>query len=168
MFFKPSPDGIFIAQNFFPHERHSMDIPTMIQTARTCARLHALPEALVCAVCEHESGGWNPWAARYEAAFFKRYIHPAHPDTPTTEEIDAAESFGLMQLMGCTARELGFKGKYFTQLCDPAIGIEFGCRKLAKCVANHPGDVRAALLAYNGGGNLTYPDLVLPLIGKYQ
>ena len=145
-----------------------MDIPALIKVARATAKLHALPEALVCAMCEHESGGWNTWAARYEPAFFKRYIHPAHPDTPTTEEIDAAESFGLMQIMGCTARELGFKGKYFTELCDPGVGIEYGCRKLNKCIAAHPGDVSAALLAYNGGSNPAYPALVLALLPKYQ
>lgn len=144
-----------------------MDISNLIHVARAAAKTHALPEDLVCAVCEHESG-WNVWAARYEPAFFKRYIHPAHPDTPSTEEIDAAESFGLMQLMGCTARELGFKGKYFTELCDPAVGIEFGCRKLAKCVAAHPGEVRAALLSYNGGAAPQYPGLVLELLPKYS
>jgi hypothetical protein len=140
----------------------------MIRVARATAKLHALPEELVCAVCEHESGGWNPWAARYEPAFFARYIHPAHPQTPTTEEIDAAESFGLMQIMGQTAREFGFKGKYFTELCDPLVGIEYGCRKLERAVRVHPNDMRAALLIYNGGADPRYPDLVLALMHKYE
>ena len=144
------------------------DLQAMIAIAKDEARAHGLPEDLVCAVCDHESIGWNPWAVRYEPAFFKRYIHPAHPDTPTTEEIDAAESYGLMQIMGQTARELGFTGKYFTELCDPPVGTEFGCRKLAHCVQLVHGDVRSALLKYNGGANLQYPDLVLAHIQKYR
>jgi soluble lytic murein transglycosylase-like protein len=139
----------------------------MIRVARATAKAHALPEDLVCAVCEHESG-WDPWAARYEPAFFALYIHPAHPKTPTTEEIDAAESFGLMQIMGQTAREFGFKGKYFTELCDPLVGIEYGCRKLERAVRFHPNDVRAALLVYNGGGNPQYPELVLARLANYE
>jgi soluble lytic murein transglycosylase-like protein len=73
-----------------------------------------------------------------------------------------------MQIMGETARELGFKGTYLTELCDPIVGLEYGCRKLGACIEKHPGDTRAALLAYNGGSNPAYPDLVLRLLPKYQ
>jgi soluble lytic murein transglycosylase-like protein len=144
-----------------------MDIPALIKVARAAAKLHALPEDLVCAVCEHESGGWNIWAIRYEPAFERKY-DPVDATKYPTEHFSRAFSWGLMQLMGETARELRFTGKFLSELCDPATGVEFGCRKLAKCVADHPGDVRAALLAYNGGGNPQYPDLVLALVPKYR
>jgi soluble lytic murein transglycosylase-like protein len=126
-----------------------------------------MDEALVCAVADHESGGWNPWAIRYEPAFEKKY-DPADPVKLPTEHYSRAFSFGLMQIMGETARELGFAGPYITQLCSPDVGLEYGCRKLKRCVDAHPGDTRAALLAYNGGSNPQYPDLVLQLIKQYQ
>jgi soluble lytic murein transglycosylase-like protein len=142
-----------------------MDIPTLIKVARATAKAHALREDLVCAVCDHESG-WDPFAIRYEPAFERKY-DPVDPVKNPTEHFARAFSWGLMQLMGETARELGFAGKYLDELSDPLVGIEFGCRKLAKCMAAHPGDARAALLAYNGGANAQYPDLVLVLLPKY-
>ncbi|PSH05135.1 MAG: lysozyme [Acidobacteria bacterium] len=143
-----------------------MEIATFIKIARATAQAHRLPEELVCAVADHESGGWNPWAVRYEAEFERKYV-PVNPAKQPTEHYARAFSYGLMQIMGQTARELGFIGAYLTELCDPGIGLEFGCRKLRRCIDAHPGDTRAALLAYNGGGNPKYPDLVLALVPKY-
>lgn len=69
-------------------------------------------------------------------------------------------SFGLCQVMGAVARELGFKG-YLTMLCNPEIGARMGAAKLADCLKRSNGDLRAALLRYNGGGDPAYPDKVL-------
>lgn len=137
----------------------------LVALAKTAAQRHSLDPALVCAVCDHESAGWSTWAVRYEPAFEKRW-DPTAGISPT-EHYGRAFSYGLMQIMGETARELGFAGKYLTELCDPETGVEFGCRKLAKCVASC-GDVEAALLRYNGGGDPNYPEMVLQLVGKYQ
>jgi soluble lytic murein transglycosylase-like protein len=73
-----------------------------------------------------------------------------------------------MQILGETARELGFEADDFDALADPETGIEYGCRKLAKCVAAHPGDTVGALEAYNGGGDPHYADMVLPLMERYR
>jgi soluble lytic murein transglycosylase-like protein len=146
------------------------DRSQLIALAKTIAAKHSLDPALACAVCEHESN-WHTLAIRDEPAFFKRYIHPARPDNPTTKEMGEARSFGLMQIMGETAEELGFKPampEWHNALCRPELGIECGCRKLAHCMELHAGDVRAALLAYNGGSDPAYPDLVLPLVAKYR
>lgn len=139
------------------------------ELARNIANKHGLQQELVCAVIEHEST-WNTYAVRFERGFEAKYVKPALPDMPTTEELTAAMSFGLMQIMGLTAREFGFKGKFLTELCEPDMGIEFGCRKLSACAAHSAilgGDLRATLLAYNGGGDKTYPDAVLPLREKF-
>ena len=144
-----------------------MDIATLIRIAKSTAIAHGLAPELVCAVCEHESS-WDPWAVRFEPAFEERYIKPMIAKLPATEAMLRAVSFGLMQLMGETARELGFAGKFVTELCDPLAGLEFGCRKLANCMKLANSDIRAALLKYNGGGDPNYPDLVMPLIGKYK
>jgi soluble lytic murein transglycosylase-like protein len=41
----------------------------LVVLARKAASAQSLDAALVCAVVEQESG-WNPWAMRYEPAFF--------------------------------------------------------------------------------------------------
>ena len=125
----------------------------------------ALDPVLVCAVIEQESN-WNPFAVRFEPAFEARYIHPAVPASPTTLELTKAMSFGLMQMMGEVAIEFGWRGSFLTDLCDPDIGVDYGCRKLRKCFVLHS-DPEPALLAYNGGGNLLYSKQVLARMGHY-
>jgi soluble lytic murein transglycosylase-like protein len=136
----------------------------MISLAKTMAAAHGLDPTLVCAVCEHESS-WIPWASKSEPTFVKDYLLKLK--LSPTETFLGGTSLGLMQVLGRVARECGFTGKNLTELCDPATGLEYGCIKLAKCVAAHPGDLRAALLEYNGGGDPSYPDHVLPLMSKY-
>jgi soluble lytic murein transglycosylase-like protein len=123
--------------------------------------------ALICAVAAHESS-WNPAAVRFEPAFEARYIKPANPSMPSTRDLTLAMSFGLMQIMGETAVEFGFTGKFLTELCDPDVGLDYGCRKLQKCLNLHGGDVNAGLLAYNGGSDLTYPGAVLQFKNEYE
>jgi len=125
---------------------------------------YGLDPAIVAAVCEQESG-WNPWAMRFEPAFYPRYSVPMALKHET-EAYARATSFGLMQVMGEVARELGFVGRYLTQLCDPAMGIEYGCKKLQKCFSVH-GDADTSLLAYNGGGNPRYGEQVLARVPQY-
>jgi soluble lytic murein transglycosylase-like protein len=150
-----------------------MNKAELIATAKRIAAQQQLDPALVCAVCHHESGGWNTWASRYEPAFFEKYV-PIDSKTfgrvcsRDTEKRLRATSFGLMQIMGQVARERGFEGEYLTELCDPEVGIEYGCRELARRLKNAGGDVRKGLLGYNGGGNRKYPDLVLEHYEEYQ
>jgi soluble lytic murein transglycosylase-like protein len=63
-----------------------------------------------------------------------------------------------MQLMGATARELGFSEEP-AQLCAPEVNIELGARYLARQLARAKGDTRLALMRYNG--TAAYADLVL-------
>src|SRR5881394_1792447 len=139
---------------------------SLISIATNIAQAHKLDPVLVCAICHHESANWKVFAARYEPVFYARYITPLKGLSATEMQLRAF-SFGLMQIMGQTARELGFAGDDLTELFDPVTGIEFGCRKLARCLDRSKGDVRAALLMYNGGSNLKYPDLVLRHLTTY-
>jgi soluble lytic murein transglycosylase-like protein len=66
------------------------------------------------------------------------------------------------------AIEFGFKGFYLTELCDPDTGLDFGCRKLQKCFDTHGRDVENSLLAYNGGSDPNYPNLVLQYQAAYE
>lgn len=138
--------------------------PALVALAKEIAAKHSLDPALVCAICEHESS-WDAWAVRYEPSFEKRYIPQG---LEPTEHYSRAFSYGLMQIMGETARELGFLGKFLPQLCDPAIGIEYGCRKLDWCMKASKGDAHDALQKYNGGADPNYGASVLALKGKYE
>jgi soluble lytic murein transglycosylase-like protein len=142
----------------------------MIALARATAAKHDLDEALVCALCDHESAGWNPWAMRYEPKFFQKYVASLYAASKisATEAYARSFSYGLGQVMGQTAREFGFEGKFLTELCDPPVGIEFACRKLAKAMALAHGDVNAGLLRYNGGADPSYPEKVTLLVPKYN
>ncbi len=137
--------------------------------AKSIATKFSLDPALVCAVVEQESG-WNPWAIRYEPAFFSKYVSPLY----TNNQISASEayargiSWGLMQVMGQVAREAGFDALFLSALCDPEQGISMGCKVLAKKFEKEKGDVGKALLAYNGGGDSTYAAKVLARRVHYQ
>ncbi len=142
----------------------------LIALARQKAAGHQLYPALVCAVCEQESA-WNPWAIRYEPAFYERYVAPLweRGAIPTRTEATArAFSWGLMQVMGQVAREAGFAGSSLAELCDSAVGLEVGCRVLARKLAAAEGNVPRALLLWNGGGNPAYPQQVLDRAEKYR
>lgn len=130
--------------------------------ARQVAENAGLDPDLVCAVCEQESS-FNPWAIRFEPTFFDHYIAPQH--LRPTEAYGRAFSYGVMQIMGQTARELGFAGQFLVALCDPQTGIEYGCKKLKQCLTRAAGDVTKALLYYNGGGRPEYATEVLARLG---
>lgn len=142
-----------------------MEYDTLSRIARATAKSFNLPEDIVCAICEQESN-WNPWAIRFEEGFYKRYTEPMK--LSDTEEHARAMSFGVMQVMGQTARERGFQGKFLTELCDPVTGIEFGCKTLAHKLERQGGDIKAAILAYNGGARLAYLPEVLAKAEKYR
>ena len=138
-----------------------MSIDQLRAVARSAAIAAGIDPGLVQAVCQHESS-WNPWSVRYEPVFYQTYV--SHMKLPETEKQTRATSWGLMQIMGQVAREKGFDGKYLTELLDPLTGVTYGCKKLKECLDKERGDVRSALLRWNGGGNSAYPDYVIPLI----
>ena len=131
-----------------------------IALAHDVATRHALDPSLICAIIEQESS-WNPYAIRYEPAFFAKYVAPLFTNNkvepPTnTEAHSRAISWGLMQVMGQSARETGFTGQFLSQLCDPAIGIEAGCALFTHKLAAARGNATQALQYWNGGANPSY------------
>src|SRR5437868_3657326 len=139
-----------------------------IALAQRAAKAHELWPELVCAIVEQEST-WNPWALRYEPAFYEKYIAPqiARGEiVDVTESRARAFSWGLMQVMGQVAREHGFTGA-LASLCDPAVGLEIGCRVFAAKLAAAEGNVTRALLLWNGAGNRDYPAAVLARTARY-
>lgn len=148
----------------------SGDLRALIDTT---AAAHGLDPAIVLALVQVESSG-NPWAWNPEHRY--RYFWDVARNRPF-RAISALElanqfpppdfnglagdddnewwgqqaSWGLTQIMGAVARELGFTGHYLTALCDPAVNLTYGCMKLKAELTWTYGDVRAALACYNGG-----------------
>lgn len=108
------------------------------------AEKYGLPWPLVMAVVDVESSG-NPWAYRYEPAYQWLVGQGLTP----TEQMAQRTSWGLMQVMGAVAREYGFKG-WLTELCQPDVGLEYGCRHL-KRYADRYRNWLDAIAAYNAG-----------------
>ncbi len=123
-----------------------------------------LDPALVCAIIEQESN-FNPWAIRFEPGFLQRYVIPLNLTNPT-ETYARSTSWGLMQLMGQSARELGYTGN-LSRLCEPETGIPWGCMHFRHKLAAAGNDLRKSLLLWNGGGNVLYPDQVLARVGQF-
>lgn len=141
----------------------------LIALAREIAAKHNLSADVVCGMIEREATE-NQWATRFEPGFLARYVLPQYTagKLDVTETYTRSMSWGVMQIMGETAREFGFAGKYLSELCDPPVGIEYACRKLADCLKRSGGDVSAALEMYNGGSNAKYAAEVLALATPYR
>src|SRR4029077_12188922 len=146
-----------------------MAVPSqLIALARKAAVAQSLDPALVCAVVEQEST-WNPWAMRYEPAFFNKYVASLYTNNKITASEAYARGFswGLMQVMGQVAREAGFDAKFLSALCDPEQGLSTGCKVLRKKFDAMGGDAPRALLAWNGGANPAYAAQVLARRAHY-
>ncbi len=141
------------------------------------ATKYQLPIVIVRAMVGHESAGGITCACRFEQGFYDRYIKGKTPDyrpehsSWDTERIGRATSWGLMQVMGETARVVGFRG-WYPELCIPEVGLRWGCEYLRRLADKHlaDGGWPTVLRAYNGGpGNRhqmdsPYPGKILALI----
>jgi soluble lytic murein transglycosylase-like protein len=140
----------------------------LLVLARKAAAAHSLDPVLVCSIIEQESA-WNPWAMRYEPAFFSKYVASLYTNNKiaATEAYARGFSWGLMQVMGQVARETGFDALFLSSLCDPEQGLAMGCKVLRKKFDAMASDTTRALLAWNGGANTTYAAQVLARRARY-
>lgn len=128
----------------------AMQLPWKVITAK--ARKYNLDPCLMAAMIQVESAGARG-ATRYEAGW--RY----HTNvakwakltrvTHETERRGQMVSWGLMQVMGTVARELGYDG-CLPLLCEEELGIEYGCMKFRQVLNRWDGE-REAISAYNAG-----------------
>jgi soluble lytic murein transglycosylase-like protein len=123
-----------------------------------------LDPALVCAIVAQESG-FNQYALRFEPLFLQRYVVPLKLTNPTEAELRAF-SFGLLQIMGQSARELDYNG-HMGALLEPDINLFWGMRHFRNKLSAAGYVVEKALLLWNGGGIPQYPDQVLARIGEF-
>lgn len=107
-----------------------LEMAPIIPIVTTAAERFEINRFIIQALIIVESSG-NPKAARYERQFTYLCDPKAHGKrlgvTEETERLFQKTSWGLMQVMGGTARDLGFEGP-LTDLLDPQTGIEWGCR----------------------------------------
>ncbi len=111
---------------------------SMVPLVRAAAHAHGLPEALLEAVIETESG-FNPAAVSPKGAL------------------------GLMQLMPQTARALQVRDAR-----DPAANIDGGARYLKELLARYGNNLALALAAYNAGPGAVERTGGIPRIAETQ
>lgn len=125
---------------------------------------HDIDPKLIDAMIHVESS-WNPWAIRYEPKFdylenvakFARQKSGAFFDTETVMQ---KCSFGLMQVMGGTARWMGFVGP-LPSLLDPEVSIHMGIRVFLRRAVKYP-KLEDQVAAYNAGS------IIKNLNGSYK
>ena len=128
---------------------------SLLKLAVRIAKEHKLPPALVCAITEKESS-WRPWAIRFEPGY--RWLHLRNDDVPrfpgvtsATELCQQRTSWGLMQVIGSTARDLGFPGSYMSELCEPTVGLDYGCRFILSLRERFGESIPDIISSYNAG-----------------
>ncbi len=96
-------------------------LPLVIETAKK----YRIDPAMLDAIIVTESA-YNPWSIRFEPDFKPTTIPNGFAKkngiTAETEGQLLKFSFGLCQIMGDTARRLGFCGM-LTSLCDPGTNL---------------------------------------------
>jgi hypothetical protein len=154
-----------------------------VDAARQFAAAAALDPVLVCAMIEQESG-WDEFSIRPEShsGFKQRYgdnyakIVKASATKNDDRWFDFDDvfycSYGLMQTMYPVVIErfpdAAPRLPFPTYLCIPAIGLEYGTKMFKEDLASKNQDVRLALLRWNGGGDVGYPDKVLARTPRYR
>lgn len=136
---------------------------------------------LVQALIDIESSG-NPYAIRFEPHFYKELLNKSIQTfssdcTVDTERVMRATSWGLMQIMGETARNLGFDNKFLSELIEPGINLKYGCLYLARSTAINRKQygIKGGIAAYNAGrikldsnGQFVNLKYVNKVMAKYQ
>lgn len=117
---------------------------------------------VIAAIIIQESNG-DTFAIRYEGSFYQALLAnkkrselsgfvPYPTPTLETEKRARATSWGLMQVMGDTARWCAkHSSNYLSSLCEPDIGVHAGCATLSYYLSKERGDYHRALSRYNAG-----------------
>ena len=122
-----------------------------------------VPAAILAAIVQTESGA-NRHGIRFESQY--KYLFKTKENaqenriTEATETVMQMTSFGLTQVMGAVARELGLKGTIF-QLLEPEVNLTY-CALLLKRLAKKYTQKDDLIAAYNAGSAIKGMD------GKYK
>lgn len=152
---------------------------TWIEMITEKSRLADLQPEMILAIIETESDG-NPYAATYHANYSWINMQTKRPADchPNTESVQQRMAWGLMQIMGATARNIGFEG-WLTELTIPVVNIAIGMKYLAGLSERYleSDGIDGVIAAYNAGSpkktadgkyrNQAYVDKVKNLMLKY-
>ncbi len=116
------------------------------------ARFNVVDIDLALAIAEAESQ-FDEYAARFEANWkyllsVESFAKSSHI-SGDTERIFQMTSWGMMQVMGSVARELGHRVN-LNMLTKPELGLKFGCLKLRE-VCKRYSKLDDQISAYNSG-----------------
>lgn len=149
----------------------------LLPVVKEKCRKYGANAALMDAIITVESG-YDPWAVRYEPKFGNIAIPTKFASnngiSVETERTCQKMSWGVAQIMGGTARYLGFNGP-LTQMLDPDLNIAYCCRLLVKLASDYH-DINDQIAGYNAGTpqkmadgkyrNQAYVDKVLKLMDE--
>lgn len=122
--------------------------------------------AIMIALFRIETAG-DSYRCRYEPKYKNVYYVSRYADslriTFETEEIFQKTSFGLGQILGSTARMIGFTD-HMPMLCNPSIGCYWSGLYLGNLIKKYA-DLYKAVSAYNAGsllkdGSFSNPEYV--------
>lgn len=127
------------------------------------AKRHDVDRFLLASIISVESSG-NTTAVRFEPEF-KWLLTPEKyarelKITKKTEEIMQKTSWGLGQVMGSVARELGHEGD-LAELCNPEMGAHYTAKKIRSLMDKYEG-IEDVVSSYNQGSPRSNP------LGKYN
>lgn len=121
---------------------------------RAASEEHEISFALLKAICKAESN-INPNATRLDPGWSRftdaektSELCKKTSTTLATERAHQATAWGLMQVMGAHAREMGFEGS-LPALCMPEIGLFYGAQRLKKFLNRY--SLEDAISAYQAG-----------------
>jgi hypothetical protein len=145
----------------FWYPKYMSNIANAVKNTNTMFKIPAnrsIRLELILAIIKVESAGYS-YASRYEPGFHKwlqgklvgRNIQPRVGFiTRETEMFNRATSFGLMQILGQTAREMDYNRTYLAELFDIDVNLFWGCKYLATRMIKYPA-VTDYIAAYNSG-----------------
>jgi len=164
----------------------------ILAICKTAAKSYGIDPLLIMAVCEQESqdqkekGSCDEYAVRLENGFYNRYIKRF--EFATSSEVLLSASYGLMQVMGESLREMKYfewyrkwyNGQHPTWpllteelsqltvvkgiddfMINPIWQIEWGIKWFDRKLKGASGNVETALQRWNGGGNPNYAKEVM-------
>lgn len=128
--------------------------PEIISIVGDAAQKHGLDFWTLVAQVERESSG-NPLAMRWEPGY-RWFYPPGTIPSDEQEKLFQMTSWGLLQIMGATARELGYREPATLWpssplKLDPVTALDLGCVYLKKMLTRWGGATRDGLSAYNAG-----------------
>lgn len=117
------------------------------------SKTHNLDPRLVAAIIQKESAG-DTWAIRYEPGWRYDFNSGLMAQLQRTTQVTQLQlqkfSYGLMQVMGTVAYELGLRESPIKLCAYPTLGVHFGCMKL-KDISKKYTSESDTISAYNAG-----------------